>query len=184
MKRFIALVMVGVMAVGMSVMAAPSPVASSVAPVAAENSQSSNEYKAAQANLSVNEYNNNVIASTPGIPDAYQIGQGGNCIVNGVKSNARVTLIKKNAKESAAAVAQATAVGGTAIAYVGTDANCKFTTLGVNFYMPGIKAGDKIAVYQLVNGKWVKVTVNEIRLDHVVLTMENKGDLLFVKLAK
>ena len=56
-----------------------------------------------------------------------------------------------------------------------------FNTATVNFYLKGIKAGQNIKVYQLVNGQWVELTVSEIREDHVVVDMTSLGTLAFIE---
>lgn len=57
----------------------------------------------------------------------------------------------------------------------------KFSTARVNYYMKGVKAGQVVKVYQLVNGSWVELTVAEIREDHVVVDMTSFGTLAFVE---
>ena len=182
MKKFMALVLVGVMAFGMTTMAAESPSAAAVAAADPATVAGTVEYQAASVQMSVGEYVNNAVVSTPGLDSTttYKVGSGEKCIVNGVASNARLTLRKADKSTVESAKAQAAKVGGTVMNVVATSANCQYTTLGVNFYMPKVVAGQKIAVYQLIDGVWTPVTVNEIRQDHVVVTLSGKGAVMFV----
>ena len=54
-------------------------------------------------------------------------------------------------------------------------------TATVNFYLQGIRTGQNIKVYQLVNGQWVELTVTEIRDDHIVVDMTSLGTLAFIE---
>lgn len=56
-----------------------------------------------------------------------------------------------------------------------------FNTATVNFYLQGIRTGQNIKVYQLVNGQWVELTVTEIRDDHIVVDMTSLGTLAFIE---
>ena len=47
--------------------------------------------------------------------------------------------------------------------------------------LEGIKAGQNIKVYQLINGVWVELTVSEIREDHIIVDMTSLGILAFVE---
>ena len=125
---------------------------------------------------------NNAVVEVPGVPDAVPAAQGGHVIINGAPSNLTFVLTKPSATQVTAAKEQATLLGGKILNVFGTkSAISKFTSAKVNFYMKGVKAGQLIDVYQLVNGEWVKVTVAEIREDHVVVELAQHGLLVFVE---
>lgn len=200
MKKLIALVMAGAMLVSMPVLAAGDEGSNSVsanaivapaAPAAPAPAQAvtSDGIPAAvvaaaqEAGLSVGEYMNNAVVTVPGIPDASPISQGGHVIINGAPSNFVFALRKPSAAAVSSAKAQAALLGGKVMNVIDIKAPIKnFATARVNYYMPGVKAGQKIAVYQLVNGQWTAVGVAEIREDHVVVDMTGLGTLMFVML--
>lgn len=183
MKRFLALALVGAMLVAMPVMAAGSPTAkavkSSSSSSASESASSTIEEQAAAANMSVGEYVNNTATNAPGLEEATPVGQGGHVIINGAPSN----VVFQIAKGTKAQVASAKELGGKLMNVVTTSSNIvgKFGTATVNFYMPGVVAGQQVEVYQLIDGVWVKLTVAEIRADHVVVNMTQHGTLAFVE---
>lgn len=178
MKRFLALVLAGALC-AMPVMAASSPTAAVVSSSAEEAKSATVEAQAAAKGMSVQEYLNNTAVDAPGLDDATPVGQGGHVIINGAPSNVTFQL----AKGTAAQVKAAKEIGGKVLNVVTTSSNVvgKFGTATVNFYMPGVKAGQLIEVYQLVNGAWVKLTVAEIRADHVVVNLTQHGTLAFVE---
>ena len=182
MKRFLALALTGVMLCAMPVMAATSPSAAVVSSSAEESVAATVAAKAASENKSVGEYMNNAIVEVPGLEEAVPAAQGGHVIINGAPSNLTFVLTKPSATDVKAAKEQATLLGGKVLNVFGTkSAISKFTSAKVNFYMKGVKAGQLIDVYQLVNGQWVKVTVAEIREDHVVVDLAQHGMLVFVE---
>ena len=193
MKKWIALTLVGAMLAGMPVFAADSSSAYSVQPpereavsapaeaIADEGVPAAVVSAAQDAGMSVGEYVNNAIVEVPGIPDATPVCQGGHVIINGVPSNYTFSMGKPDTAAVSSAEAQAAALGGKLMNVVNVKAPISsFGTARVNYYMPGVKAGQKIAVYQLVNGQWKAVGVAEIREDHVVVDMTSLGTLAFV----
>ena len=72
-------------------------------------------------------------------------------------------------------------MGGSVLNVVNIQANVSFGTASVNFYMPGVKTGENIQVYQYANGQWNSVKVSEIRDDHVVVDMTSLGVLAFIQ---
>lgn len=194
MKKLLALALAGAMVLALPVCAAESPSAGTVsgaataessAPAASTESSSANAViaqAAAAEGKSVVEYVNNAVVEVSGLSETLPIGQGGHVIINGAPSNFVFTLTKPTAAEVNLAKAQATALGGKIVSFVGTkSAINKFETARVNFYIKGIVAGQNIKVYQLVDGAWVELKVAEIRLDHVVVDMTSHGKLLFVE---
>ena len=180
MKKLIALISAAaVLVMPMAVCAAPSPSAGAV--VAASTQATAVETAAAEVSMSVGEYTNNAIVSTPGLSstDTLPVGQGGKIIVNGVATNMTVTLRKVDAATVKSAKAAAT---GKIINLVNAKLPvAKGNTVTVNFYVKGLAGTENVTAFQLVNGEWVPVTVKEIRLDHIVLDLTQSGPVMFVQ---
>ena len=183
MKKLIALVSVAaVLVMPMAVCAAPSPSAGAVVAASTQSAQNSAvETAAAEVSMSVGEYTNNAIVSTPGLSaaDTLPVGQGGKIIVNGVATNMTVILRKVDA---ATVKAAKTAATGKILNLVNAKLPvAKGNTVTVNFYVKGLAGTENVTVLQLVNGEWVPVTVKEIRLDHIVLDLTQSGPVMFVQ---
>lgn len=180
MKKLIALISAAaVLVIPMAVCAAPSPSAGAV--VAASTQATAVETAAAEVSMSVGEYTNNAIVSTPGLSstDTLPVGQGGKIIVNGVATNMTVILRKADAATVKSAKAAAT---GKIINLVNAKLPvAKGNTVTVNFYVKGLAGTENVTAFQLVNGEWVPVTVKEIRLDHIVLDLTQSGPVMFVQ---
>lgn len=180
MKKLIALISAAaVLVIPMAVCAAPSPSAGAV--VAASTQATAVETAAAEVSMSVGEYTNNAIVSTPGLSstDTLPVGQGGKIIVNGVATNMTVILRKVDAATVKSAKAAAT---GKIVNLVNAKLPvAKGNTVTVNFYVKGLAGTENVTVLQLVNGEWVPVTVKEIRLDHIVLDLTQSGPVMFVQ---
>lgn len=180
MKKLIALISAAaVLVMPMAVCAAPSPSAGAV--VAASTQATAVETVAAEVSMSVGEYTNNAIVSTPGLSstDTLPVGQGGKIIVNGVATNMTVTLRKVDAATVKSAKAAAT---GKIVNLVNAKLPvAKGNTVTVNFYVKGLAGTENVTAFQLVNGEWVPVTVKEIRLDHIVLDLTQSGPVMFVQ---
>lgn len=193
MKKMLALTLAGVMAVSMPVMAATSPTADSystaspssaatVSAVTASGVSHSVAKAAAEENKTVGEYMNNAVTEVPGISSVVPLGQGGHVIINGVPSNQTFSVLKPIAENVNLAKAQAAALDGTVLNVAQISASVTgFNTATVNFYLQGIRTGQNIKVYQLVNGQWVELTVTEIRDDHIVVDMTSLGTLAFIE---
>lgn len=188
MKKLIALALAGAMLCALPVCAAPSPSAAVVAKSSSGSSQESAsatvEEAAATVGKSVGEYTNNAVVDVPGLTEVTPLGQGGHVIINGAPSNVVFFLTKPSAAVVASAKSQAAALGGKVLNVVGTTSQVvgKFSTAQVNFYAKGVKAGQLIKVYQMVNGQWVELEVAEIREDHVVVNMTSHGMLAFIEM--
>lgn len=183
MKKLIALVSAAaVLVMPMVVCAAPSPSAGAVVAASTQSAQNSAvETAAAEVSMSVGEYTNNAIVSTPGLSaaDTLPVGQGGKIIVNGVATNMTVILRKVDA---ATVKAAKTAATGKILNLVNAKLPvAKGNTVTVNFYVKGLAGTENVTVLQLVNGEWVPVTVKEIRLDHIVLDLTQSGPVMFVQ---
>ena len=188
MKKLIALALAGAMLCALPVCAAPSPSAAVVAKSSSGSSEQQSaavtlEESAAAVGKSVGEYTNNAVVDVPGLTQVTPLGQGGHVIINGAPSNVVFFLTKPSAAVVASAKSQAAALGGKVLNVVGTTSQVvgKFGTAQVNFYAKGVKAGQLIKVYQMVNGQWVELTVAEIREDHVVVNMTSHGTLAIIE---
>ena len=183
MKKLIALVSAAaVLVMPMAVCAAPSPSAGAVVAASTQSAQNSAvETAAAEVSMSVGEYTNNAIVSTPGLSaaDTLPVGQGGKIIVNGVATNMTVILRKVDA---ATVKSAKTAATGKILNLVNAKLPvAKGNTVTVNFYVKGLAGTENVTVLQLVNGEWVPVTVKVIRLDHIVLDLTQSGPVMFVQ---
>lgn len=193
-KKILALTLAGAMTVSMPVLAATSPTADSystasstpsatVSAVTASSVPHSVAKAAAEENKTIGEYMNNAVTEIPGLGSVVPLGQGGRVIINGVPSNQTFSVLKPTAENVNLAKAQAVALGGTILNVAQINASVTgFNTATVNFYLQGIKAGQNIKVYQLVNGQWVELTVTEIREDHIVVDMTSLGTLAFIEM--
>lgn len=189
MKKFVAILSAtALLVVPMCVSAAPSPSAGTVsgnsvatAVVSGGSSASAVEVAAAEVSMSVGEYTNNAIVSTPGLSaaDTLPVGQGGKIIVNGVATNMTVILRKVDA---ATVKAAKTAATGKILNLVNAKLPvAKGNTVTVNFYVKGLAGTENVTVFQYIDGAWVQVTVKEIRLDHIVLDLTQSGPVMFVQ---
>lgn len=176
MKKLIALTLAGVMICALPVCAAESPSAAVVA-------TSASTVEAASAGKTVGEYTNNAVVEVPGLTETTPLGQGGHVIINGAPSNVTFFLTKPTEAAVTSAKSQAQVLGGKVLNVVGTTSQVitEFGTAQVNFYAKGIKAGQLVKVYQLINGEWVELEVAEIREDHVVVNMTSHGILAFIE---
>lgn len=138
---------------------------------------------AADENKSVGEYMNNAVVAAPGLDEAVPVSQGGNVIINGAPSNQTFSVLKVLSGHTESAKAQAASVGGKVLNVARIDASVYFDTATVNFYMPGVKTGQNIQVYQYdyTSGQWTGVAVAEVREDHVVVDMTSLGVLAFIE---
>lgn len=194
MKKMLALTLAGVMVLSMPVLAASSPTADSystastpsatgVSAVTASSVPQSVAKAAADENKTVGEYMNNAVTEVPGLDEVVPLGQGGHVIINGVPSNQTFSVLKPVRKDVDSAKTHASGLGGKVLNVAQIKASVSgFKTATVNFYLKGIKAGQNIKVYQLVDGEWVELTVTEIRDDHVVVDMTSLGTLAFMEM--
>lgn len=136
---------------------------------------------AASEGKTIGEYMNNAVTEVPGLSDATPIGQGGKVIINGAPSNQVFATLKPYLSEVNSAKSQAAALGGTVLTVTKINASVSFNTATVNFYMPGIKSGNNVRVYQLVGGQWNSLNVAEVREDHVVVDLTSIGTLAFIE---
>lgn len=208
-KKLIALSLAGAMIFSIPVFAAPSPSAPSpeglaqleaAAKAAREASYDSGSEAAALAaeasgipmataiaaeaeGKTVGEYQNNAVTEVAGLEEVTPVAQGGHVIINGAPSNQSFAVQKAYLAEVNSAKSQASALGGTVLNVVRINASVSFETATVNFYMPGVAAGNNIQVYQLVDGQWQSLNIAEIRDDHVIVDMSSIGTLAFIEVS-
>ena len=102
--------------------------------------------------------------------------------INGVKSNATFMVAQPDGGTMTSANNLAASLGGNLInAVVTSSPGVNFATARVNFFVGGVTDNDTIAVYQLQNGKWVQLSVSEIRKDHVIVNMTRHGVIAFIR---
>ncbi len=130
---------------------------------------------------SVTEYISNSVVEVPGLDEVTPVGQGGKVVLDGQSSNVSFSVMKPLSAHVNAAKSQAAALGGSVLNVVNIQANVSFGTASVNFYLPGVKTGANIQVYQYANGQWNSLKVAEIRDDHVVVDMTSLGVLAFIQ---
>lgn len=192
MKKIMAFTLAGAMIFSTPVFAANSPSAKAVA----ESSDQGGSWEddipgipaavvvgAAAEDKNIGEYMNNAITELPGLDEVIPLGQDGQVIINGAPSNQVFTIAKPTIAETSLAKTQAVTLSGKVLNVAKIKAGVSFETAVVNFYMPGIQAGQNIQVYQLMNGQWNQLTVSEIREDHVVVNMTSTGTLAFFEIA-
>lgn len=130
---------------------------------------------------SIGEYVSNSVVEVPGLDEVTPVGQGGKVVLDGQSSNVSFSVMKPLSAHVNAAKSQAAALGGSVLNVVNIQANVSFGTASVNFYLPGVKTGANIQVYQYANGQWNSLKVTEIRDDHVVVDMTSLGVLAFIQ---
>lgn len=209
MKRFLALIAAGIMVLGACMVVSAAPDSDSVSGNSisgnSAGSGSSSRYDAGaeafalaiqatgvsqqvyfaagEEGKSISEYVSNSVVSVPGLDTVTPVGQGGKIILDGQSSNVNFSVMKPLRTHVDSAKTQAAALGGNILNVVNIQANVSFETASVNFYMPGVKTGQNIQVYQYDNGQWTNVNVTEIRDDHVVVDMTSLGVLAFIQIS-
>lgn len=190
MKKILALTLAGTMALSMPVLAATSPTADSysttgaaaVSAVTASSVPQSVVKAAADENKTIGEYMNNAVTEVPGLEEVVPLGQGGHVIINGVPSNQTFSVLKPARNEVDSAKKHASSLSGKVLNVAQIKASINsFKTAQVNFYLKGIKTGQNVKVYQLVDGVWVELNITEVRDDHVVVDMTSLGTLAFIE---
>jgi len=174
MKKFLALVMVGVMTFGMVAMAAPSPSASTVVATPAEAALQAVKTQAAAAGMTTEEFVNNTVTSAPGVEDAAPVGIPTGAYINGVKTNYTVRMTK-----STAAVAAEAKTLGKKVLNAFAVSNMPKGDIQIALYMPTVKAGQKISVYQKIDGKWV-LCKSSVRAEHIDVILVGNGPVAVV----
>lgn len=198
MKKILAFTLAGAMVFSTPVLAANSPTSGSIGAGSPTSGDVAKSYGggswgdkvdgvpdnavvgAAAEGKNIGEYMNNAVTELPGLDEVTPLGQGGQVIINGAPSNQVFATLKPTIAEVSLAKAQAVNLGGKVLNVARIKAGVSFETAAVNFYMPGVRAGQSIQVYQLVSGQWNQLTVSEIREDHVIVNMTSNGTLAFI----
>lgn len=130
---------------------------------------------AQSADKDAGEYYNNAVVTTEGIENAIPVSQGGKLIIDGQTTNASATITKVSSAyvDSVRAAREGTVLNVVKVQFPAKEAI-------INFYMPGVAAGDSITAVQYVDGAWIDVEVVEVRTDHVVLNLKNNGVVAFL----
>lgn len=141
-----------------------------------EGFENAAQMQAAQsAGKDAGEYYNNAVVTTEGIENAVPVAQGGKLVIDGKTTNASATISKVS---SAYVDSIRSARKGTVLNVV--DVQFPALEAVVNFYMPGVAAGDSITAAQYSDGAWTDVEVVEVRADHVVLNLKSNGVVAFL----
>lgn len=187
MKRLLALTLLGTMIFSVPVMAQDYE-----PPVAVYLESSSNvgdpsiTVAAIEEDKLVGEYMNNAVTGTWLLENVIPVGQGGDVIVDGVQTDLTFSVLKADADHSGVAKKFAGTLGGKVlnVVTVKTPVTLGFSVANVNFYTPGITAGQNVKVYKYNKGEWVEFNVTEVREDHVVVDMTSGGVIAFIEVAQ
>lgn len=182
MKKMIALALAGAMVFSTPVMAKEVG-----APVAVYLKDGSNIGVPEETVLAINEdkliseHMNNAVTGIWAMDKVLLIAQGGGIVVDGVPTNITMSVEKPYLSHVYAAKEYAATLGGSVMTVIKADApTCMYGTANVNFYAPGVTAGQKIKVCQYAGGVWNELNVTEIREDHIVVDMTANGTLAFI----
>lgn len=213
MKKIIALVLVGAFVFSLPVSAATSPVANTYNYYNTYNNITTDNHVTNNYNIRITvkgdgtkkiprviinsggsgnggsgtvtiKNNNNTVSFVPGLDCPLTVGQGGKLIINCVKTRAVLSLFETTSGAVSSAKVLAAQVGGTLKSVVDSKApGVRFSKAQVNFYTPGVQAGDIYKIYQMgANGTWQEIQVDEVRQDHIVATIYKAGTLAFIKM--
>ena len=132
--------------------------------------------EAQSAGKSAAEYYNNAVVTTGGIDNAVPVAQGGQLIIDGEVTNASATVSKVSSVyvDSVRAAREGRLLNVVDVRFPAHEAV-------VNFYMPGIEAGDTVTAVQFTDGTWTDVEVVEVRTDHVLLKLMRSGVVAFLE---
>lgn len=132
--------------------------------------------EAQSAGKSAAEYYNNAVVTTGGIENAVPVAQGGQLMIDGEVTNASATVSKVSSVyvDSVRAAREGRLLNVVDVRFPAHEAV-------VNFYMPGIEAGDTVTAVQFTDGTWTDVEVVEVRTDHVLLKLTRSGVVAFLE---
>ena len=171
MKKFLALVLVGVMTFSYAAFATPSPSAQAVSATTEDSLTTFFRQAAAEAGMSEQEYSNNSVVEIKGIEDVAPMGIPTGVYVDGKKINYSIRIFKLSKADIEAVKAFA---GKRKILNTFGIKNRYKQNIQASFYSPRIKAGDKVSVYQMVGKELVKLT-SSVRDDHVDVVLQGTG---------
>ena len=133
----------------------------------------------------VGEYMNNAVTGIWAMDKVITVAQCGAVMVDGVKTNLTLSVLKPELRRVYTIKDAAAAMGGTVlnVVKVGIPAELRFETANVNFYTPGIVDGQNVKVFQYAYSEgdddiWNELNVTEVREDHVVVDIPNNGGVI------
>lgn len=132
----------------------------------------------------VGEYMNNAVTGIWAMDKVTPVAQGGGVIVDGVATNLTFSVLKPELSRVYSAKELASSFGGCVlnVVKIKTPAELRFQVANVNFYTPGIRAGQNVRVYKYTEGEgWTQFHVTQVREDHVVVDMTSGGILAFIE---
>ncbi|MBO4845807.1 MAG: hypothetical protein J5525_05805 [Lachnospiraceae bacterium] len=172
MKKFLALVLVGVMTVGTAVMAAGSPSANAV--------NATLEQAAKEDNMSIQEESNNALVDADaGIDknDAIAVGVPQGTIINGVKTNFSIRLRRATKKEVEAG--QTITIKGKKFRRALKVKNKPAGTVIFNVYIPS--GADGVVAYQIIGGQKVQLTTAKVSDNKLSVAITNDSVIYLYK---
>ncbi|MDE6405670.1 MAG: hypothetical protein K2M20_08470 [Lachnospiraceae bacterium] len=184
MKKIIALALVGTMIFSVPVMA--EEVGAPVAVYLEESSdigEPAETVLAIEENKTIGEHMNNAVINIWDMLGAevqdLAIGQG--AVLDGVEApGLTFDLVKPDLKRVYAAKELAQGKGSL-LTVVNVHTHAGYGTAKINFYAPGVKAGQAITVYQrITDEEWVAVPT-EVSDDHVVVEITDNNHLAFIE---
>ncbi len=132
----------------------------------------------------IGEYMNNVVTGVWDMDTVVPVGQGGKVIIDGVTSNITFSIQKPEFGHVGSAKILAEKLGGKVLNVVDVKVPAPLTygVANVNFYTPGVVAGQNVKVYKYVDyTTWNEFNVTEVRDDHVVADMTSGGIIAFIE---
>lgn len=132
----------------------------------------------------VGEYMNNAVMGIWAMDKVIPVAQGGGVIVDGVATNLTFSVLKPELSRVYSAKELASSMGGCVlnVVKIKTPAELRFNVANVNFYTPGIVAGQKVKVFRFAEDTgWTEQHVAQVRQDHVVVDMTHGGILAFIE---
>ena len=132
------------------------------------------EANASSSGMSVQEYLNNTIITTPGLDNATPFGQGEGIILDGKKTNVICTLSHASVTVVNSAKEFAQKKGGKVLNVVGMSApGIDYTEAQIPLHVKGVTVDQQIeaSLYDSNTGSWT-VLPTHITLDHVTLDFD------------
>lgn len=184
MKKFIAMTLMGTMICAMSVMPAMAKEVGAPVAVYLESDSDIGEpaatVQAINQDKLIDEYTANAITGIWAMDKVVPVAQGGKIVLDGKTSNVTFVLDKPELSRVYSAKDFAKSLNGNLLNVVCIDTHVGFGTANVNFYTPGIVAGQNVKVYQYTDNGWVALNVTEVRDDHVVADLTSCGEFAFI----
>lgn len=132
----------------------------------------------------IGEYMNNAVTGIWAMDKVVPVAQGGGVVVDSNATDLTFSVLKPELSRVYSAKDFAATLNGTVlnVVKVGVPANFSFDVANVNFYTPGIVAGQNVKVYQYNDDDtWTECNVTEVREDHVVVDVTSAGIISFIE---